>query len=103
MIFITASLQAQSTTTLRGTVTDSSGAVVSGADVSATNTATGIQRATKTDSTGNYELAALPIGSYDVRVQMAGMQTQSATGVTLPVSQIVVKNFQLGVAKTSEI
>jgi len=76
---------------------------VSGASVAATNTATGIRRETRTDSTGNYELAALPIGSYDVQVQLPGMQTQTATSLQLPVSQIVVKNFQLGVAKAEEV
>lgn len=96
-------LHAQIQPTLRGTVTDSSGAVVVGANVSATNAATGVRRETKTDTSGNYEIPGLQVGTYDVTVENAGMQPRTAKGVGLPVSQIVVQNFQLGLAKTEEV
>ena len=93
---------AQSTSTLRGIVTDQSGAVVSSAKVIARNQATGIERTTLTDTSGNYQIAALPVGTYDVEVNAGGMANQVAKGVVLPVSQIVAKDFRMGVQKTSE-
>lgn len=93
----------QSTATLRGNVTDSSGAAISGAQVVARNQGTGIERTTKTDETGNYDLPALPIGSYQVEARAQGMQATTLNGVVLQVSQIVVQNIQMGVAKGSEI
>ncbi len=96
-------LLAQVTATLRGTVTDQSGAVVPNAKVTARNQGTGIERNTLSDSTGNYQIAALPAGTYDLDVSAPGMATQSAKGVVLPVSQIVARDFKVGVQKTSEV
>ena len=93
----------QSTSTLRGSVTDSSGAAISGATVVARGQATGLERTVKTDATGNYEFFALPIGSYQVNVRVQGMQETMVSGLILQVSQIVVQNFQLSVAKGSEV
>src|SRR5690349_29890 len=93
----------QSTATLRGTVTDSSGAAISGAQIVARNQATGIERTTKSDETGNYDLPALPIGSYQVEARAQGMQTTSLNGLVLQVSQVVVQNIQMGIAKGSEV
>src|SRR5437588_3360096 len=96
-------LFAQSTATVRGTVTDATGAVIPGVTVTAQNQATGLARTTITNSSGNYELPALPIGSYRLEARAKGMQTQTLTGLLLQVSQIVVENFKLGVAQTSDV
>lgn len=103
VVFLATFSQAQSNSTLRGTITDSSGAVIAGANITATNTATGIKRTATTDASGNYNLAALPNGTYNVQVAKSGMQTQAANNVVLPVAQIVVQNFQLGIAKAQEV
>jgi len=71
---VAASSWAQSTATLQGTVTDSQGAIVPGASVTATNEATGVQRAVITDSAGHYQMAALPVGSYRLDARLAGFQ-----------------------------
>src|SRR5262249_36716115 len=93
----------QSTATLRGAVTDSSGAAISGAQVIARNLGTGVERTAKTDESGNYEFFALPIGSYQVEARAQGMQTTTLNDLVLQVSQIVVQNIQMGVAKGSEV
>src|SRR5574338_1038458 len=67
-VSLSTGLFAQSTSTLRGTITDQSGAVVPNAKVTAHNQATGVERATVTDSSGNYQIAALPVGTYDLEV-----------------------------------
>src|SRR5512147_2782685 len=61
--------------TILGSVTDSSGAVLSGASVAARNTATGLQRTTQTSADGGYSIPELPIGSYEVTASHAGFQT----------------------------
>src|SRR2546422_2773044 len=57
-----------------GTVVDATGAVVPGAEVTATNLATGFKKAAATDQEGNFNLLALPIGPYSVSVTAAGFK-----------------------------
>src|SRR5713226_4529418 len=60
---------AQSVTgSISGLVTDSQNAVVSGAEVTATNTATGVVGKTQTNSAGVYNIPYLRIGTYEVRI-----------------------------------
>src|SRR6185369_6374707 len=63
---------AQSTATLQGTVTDAKGAVLPNATVVVRNRSTSAERTTQTDSDGNYQLAALPVGVYSVEVRVQG-------------------------------
>ncbi|MBZ5629347.1 MAG: carboxypeptidase-like regulatory domain-containing protein, partial [Acidobacteriia bacterium] len=97
-----ASVWAQSTATLRGTVTDQTGAVVPNAQVKAVNQGTNLERASKTDATGNYQIAALPAGTYRVEVQAPGLQRQTVTDLHLDVSRIVGQNFKLAPAIVKE-
>jgi len=66
-----------------GAVTDPSGAVIAGAQVTILNESTGLKRDSSTDLTGQYRIAGLPIGNYSVRVQKEGFQTQVREGITL--------------------
>ena len=72
--------------TILGTVTDPSGAVISGAQVTVKNTGTGLERTTQTSADGSYSIPELPIGTYSVRVTQQGFQTFVATGVTVDVA-----------------
>jgi len=72
--------------TILGTVTDPSGAVISGAKVTVKNTGTGLERSTQTSGDGSYSLPELPIGTYDVTVTQSGFQTFVAKGVTVDVA-----------------
>jgi carboxypeptidase family protein len=102
MVFAMAAF-AQTTASIKGTVTDPSGAAVSGAKVTVKNTARGIERTTQSNSTGYYEVPALPPGIYTVEVSGQGFQTQQATNVTLQVAQNSVQNFALKVASATEV
>src|SRR5215510_3691343 len=93
---------AQSTATLQGSVTDQSGAVVSGAKVSVRNQATGAERIVQTDSDGNYQAASLPPGVYRVEAQAQGFSSQTVSDLTLEVSRIVVQNFQLKIGDVTQ-
>ena len=89
---------AQSTATLKGLVSDPSGAVVPDAKVTVRNQATGVERISQTDSAGTYQVAALPVGVYRIEVQAKGFGSQIAKDVTLQVSQTQVLDFQLRVS-----
>src|SRR6516164_3284295 len=67
--------------TILGTITDASGAVVSGAKVSAKNTGTGLERSTQTSADGSYTISELPVGTYTVTITQSGFQTSVTTGV----------------------
>ena len=101
-LLATSSALAQSTATLQGTVTDAKGAVLPNATVVVKNRSTSAERTTQTDSDGNYQLPALPVGVYSVEVRMQGFKTQVADSVTLEVAKTAVQNFQMDVGAISE-
>jgi len=94
---------AQTTASIQGTVTDASGAAVAGAKVSVKSQALGIERTTQTNSSGDYEVPALPPGTYSVEVQMRGFTTEVANSLRLQVSQNSVQNFGLKVASSDTV
>jgi hypothetical protein len=91
----------QNTASIKGTVTDPSGAAVVGAKVTVKGPL-GIDRAGQTNAGGDYEIPALPPGVYSVEVQMNGFQTQDAKDLVLEVSNNAVQNFSLKVATATE-
>jgi carboxypeptidase family protein len=76
---------AQATAQLSGTVKDSSGGVLPGADVTATQTDTGFKRTVVSNSDGSFTLPGIPIGPYQLEVTLAGFKTYSQTGIVLQV------------------
>src|SRR5579884_3824944 len=74
------------TGSLTGTVTDPSGAVVSGVTISAKNTATGLEVSTKSTAAGLYVIPNLPPSSYAVTASMQGFKQFRQTGVVIPVA-----------------
>jgi Carboxypeptidase regulatory-like domain len=94
---------AQSTATVRGNVADQSGAVIANASVTAKNITTGVERSTQTDTSGNYQIASLPVGTYDIEVKAPGMAPQVAKAVVLNVSQTVGRDFRVGVQQANEV
>src|SRR5271155_534205 len=75
---------AQTTTAdIVGTVTDSTGAVVPNADVTARNLGTGDVRTTKTGSRGDYVFPALEVGSYSISVTAASFETFQVPSITI--------------------
>lgn len=69
--------------TISGTVTDATGAVIQGAKVTVTDTATNVGNTTVTNDTGYFETNALLPGPYSIQVESSGFQTLLHTGVTL--------------------
>src|SRR5580698_3880455 len=69
--------------TVRGTVTDPSGAQVPNADVQVTDTTTGISHTYISGARGNYEAAALPSGVYKISASAPGFGTSIVENVTV--------------------
>lgn len=72
--------------TILGTVTDTSGAAILNAKVSALNVATGVERTTETNGDGSYLIPELPIGTYKVTITLTGFQTFVTNGVIVDVA-----------------
>ena len=90
----------QITGSIRGTVSDPSGAVVQAAAVTAKQIETGLTRLAVTDKQGEYVLVELPIGHYQLEVQAKGFETYLQEGISLDVNQnaAVSVHLELGSA-----
>ena len=88
--------------TIRGTVTDSTGAVIPGATVAVTDTLTNTARETKTNSQGNYEMVGLKAGTYRVAITAAGMGKTTITNVVLNGSDTLSADAVLKVSAAME-
>jgi carboxypeptidase family protein len=95
-------LYGQATGSISGTVSDSTGSVVSGAKVTATAQAIGLARESTTDETGHYLIPLLPVASYTVRVELQGFQTAEDKDVRLQVDERRELNFTLAPASVKE-
>ena len=98
-LVLTASIACAQTVTgsIRGTVTDASGAVVIDARVAAKNVNTGVTTTTVTDGSGSYNLQTLPIGTYVVSAEKAGFKITADQPFTLEIDQIAKIDLKLQV------
>jgi len=87
---------------LTGTVTDPQGGVVPQATVGLRNTQTGSQYETVTTPTGNYSLAQLPAGTYDLSVGYAGFKKFMQQGIVVQVAQTERVDVALEVGATTD-
>ncbi len=90
------------TAAITGKVTDPSGAVLSGAQVTATDTQRGTVWNTQTNQDGAYNLPRLPIGTYDVKVQAPGFQTTVQSKIQLELNQTARVDLQMNLGSVSE-
>jgi hypothetical protein len=91
-----------STAELNGRITDSSGAVLPGATVTATQTATGLMRTDVADASGSYLLSNLPTGPYKLEVTLQGFRSYVQTGIVLQVGATPTINAVLEVGALEE-
>jgi Carboxypeptidase regulatory-like domain len=83
---------------ITGTVTDSSGAPVASATVTAKNTETGAVRTAITDDAGRYQIVSLAIGPYEVSVSKSGFQEAIRAGIRLVVGQEAIVDLMLQIS-----
>jgi hypothetical protein len=102
LVSAVSSLQAQTSAALSGTVTDSSHAVVSAAEITIKNLDTGAVRNTVTDSAGRYQAPSLPVGQYEIHAVKAGFTEGVRSGINLVVGQSATVDLSLSVGQTSQ-
>src|SRR5260370_17580594 len=89
LFLLALSLFAQAPTgEITGTITDQSGAAIVGSTITLTNNATGAQRTVLSNDSGNFDIPALPPGSYSIRVESKGFRNEDRKGVKLPLHQL---------------
>ena len=74
---------AQETSSLRGAVSDPSGAVVAGATLTLLNSLTGLMRATQSAADGGYQFVQIPPGTYTLTTTAKGFKSGNVTGIPL--------------------
>ncbi len=88
--------------TILGRVTDATGAVIPGADIRATNIATGVSIGAATNAAGNYVLPYVPPGTYVLSAELAGFKRFVREGVQVRVADAVEVNIQMEVGDVTE-
>jgi hypothetical protein len=94
---------AQTTGTIRGTVTDPSGAVVPGANLTAVQSGTHISRATTTNENGDYEFPALPVGRYTVGALVAGFKEARLNEIEVRLGHVSVVDLKLELGPVAQV
>jgi len=87
---------------ITGTVTDPASAVVPNASLVATNLESGSQSKTVTSATGNYTLAGLPPGNYEITVEVPGFKKFTQTGLVVQVAQTARVDIVLQVGSATD-
>jgi hypothetical protein len=101
VLFASVRLNAQTVNGINGTVTDPSGAIIVGANVTVTNDATGVTAKAVTSSAGTFTLVGLSPGNYSVVVDAAGFKTVK-TSVTVEVAKLSTTSFEMSAGATTE-
>ena len=83
------------TGTIQGTVTDATGAVVQGAEVTVRNVGSNTSRSVSSSSVGGYSVPDLPAGSYEISVKKAGFRQFVVPAAPLTVAQVLTINAKL--------
>lgn len=102
LFILSASVEAQSTASIEGRVTDQHGAVIPGVEITVANPSTGWARVSVTDVAGYYQLAALAVGDYRLEVRATGFQTQIVERFRIEVGRKIVQDFRLQVGDLSQ-
>src|SRR6202521_5271661 len=86
-----------------GTVTDPTGAAIANAKVTVSNPATDLNLSATTNSSGNYTVKEVPIGTYKITVEAPGFKSVSNAGVTANAGTIAHVDFKMLIGKVSEV
>src|SRR5215472_3017789 len=100
-ILMSQRLYGQATGSFSGTVTDKTGSVVAGADVTVTSQGTGVSRDAKTDNSGHYLIPLLPVATYMIRVRSQGFQDAEEKDLRLQVDEHRELDFTLAPASVT--
>ncbi|MBM3766908.1 MAG: TonB-dependent receptor [Acidobacteria bacterium] len=101
-VLLSCSVMAQTSATLTGTVRDASGGVIEGAEITVSQTATGLARKALTNRDGIYAAPALPSGEVEVRAKASGFRTLVRKGVALTVHETLALDLRMEVGAVDQ-
>lgn len=90
------------TGTIRGTITDASGAVIAGAAIKVTNQATGVVTTAESSATGAYTVELLPVGTYRVNVSLPGFKSLQRDNVGVELGNITGLDLRVEVGDSTQ-
>ena len=109
LIFLTVLLLASSMAwsqgtraTIGGTVSDDSGALIPGAEITITHTDTGQSRSVVSNDEGSYFAPGLSLGNYEVEASLPGFQTSVRSGIQLTLGRAAIVDFTLSIGEIAE-
>lgn len=94
---------AQTTGDIRGLVKDPSGAVVSGAQVTAVDASAGVERKASTDDAGEFTIPTVPVGTYLLRIQASGFKTFEQNDIIVDIGHVALVNAGLVLGQSTQI
>ncbi len=101
-VLAAAGIASAQTAQITGRITDSSGAVVVGASVEVTATATGLLRKATSNNEGYYSVPLLQPGSYRMTVRVNGFKPEGREGIKLEISQVARLDYALEIGSVTE-
>jgi hypothetical protein len=102
ILVVASAVQAEVTGKITGVVEDPSGAVIVGAAVAVTNTATGVKQTTQTDQDGVFTFPVLSIGQYQIDVTSDGFKDYRKTGLLIDIDSALVVDVTLQVKEQDQ-
>jgi Carboxypeptidase regulatory-like domain len=103
VLALSAFASADTSGTIRGTVVDSSGAVLQKAHVSVLNEGTNESRSLDADANGGFQFVLLPVGTYTLRVEQAGFESYVLKDIPLAVNQVATFSVTLKVGASDAV
>ena len=97
-----AAAQVRDTASLFGTITDAQGAVVPGARITINNAATGVSRSVVTDSSGAYVFSLMPVGSYQLTIELTGFRKYERRNILLQANENIRVDAALDIGNLQE-
>jgi outer membrane receptor protein involved in Fe transport len=101
-VLLTSSIGWAQEASLVGTVTDPSGALVPGVEISIENTGTGVVRHAKSDERGRYSISPLAIGRYTLRAEASGFRTTQVSDIRLTIGEVGHLDVVLQIGQVTE-
>src|SRR5690349_8471740 len=102
VVFLACAAFGQTGGTITGVISDPTGAVVANAPIEAKNSDTGVVVPAASSATGNYTLADLPAGRYEISVGMTGFKKYTQTGITVQQLQTTRVDVALQIGASTE-
>jgi outer membrane receptor protein involved in Fe transport len=102
LLFVAAFASAQTTSTLEGTVKDKQGLAVAGVQIQIVSAELAVDRSVSTDSDGNYRIAALPPGIYEIRASKTGFESEVFKNLEVTLNRTLSYDITLPVGTVNQ-